>query len=103
MFLKEFFRQKHFYPLPGPELQKQEPYITGANLERADWYLKLLKTEKDRLHAKWRADKSTAPLFVRTLVRYEGARTMYSILTSSDEVSEEICRKVCGGEWKEDM
>ena len=95
MSLRGIFWKKHFFPVPGPELQKQEPYITGANLERADWYLKLLKTEKDRLHAKWRADKSTAPLFVRALVRYEGARTMYSILTSSDEVSEEICRKVC--------
>lgn len=95
MFLKEFFRQKHFYLLPGPELQKQEPYITGANLERADWYLKLLKAEKDRLHEKWRTDMSIAPLSIRALVRYEGARTMYSILTSSDEVSEEICRKVC--------
>lgn len=95
MFLKEFFRQKHFYPLPGPELQKQEPFITGANLERADWYLKLLKAEKDRLHEKWRTDMSIAPLSIRALVRYEGARTMYSILTSSDEVSKEICRKVC--------
>ena len=95
MFLKEFFRQKHFYPLPGPELQKQEPYITGANLERADWYLKLLKTEKDRLHAKWRADKSTAPLFIRALVRYEGAKNMYMLLTGTEETSEKLYRKVC--------
>ena len=89
MFLRGFFR---IPIIPAPAIRKQEPFITGANLERAE---KSLKAEKDRLHAKWRADKSTAPLFVRALVRYEGARTMYSILTSSDEVSEEICRKVC--------
>lgn len=93
--LGKFSWKKHFPAVPGPALQKQEPFITGGNLERADWYLKLLKAEKDRLHAKWRADKSTAPLFARALARYEGARMMYLILTSSDEVSEEICRKVC--------
>lgn len=101
--LKNFFEKNHFFPVPAPAIKKGEPFITGANLERADWYLKSLKAEKDRLHVEWRADKSTAPLFIRALVRYEGARTMYSILTSSDEVSKEICRKVRGGEWNEDM
>lgn len=100
MFLRGFFR---IPVIPAPAIRKEEPFITGANLERAERYLKSLKAEKDQLHAKWRADKSTAPLFVRALVRYEGARAMYLILTSSGEVSEEICRKVCGGEWKEDM
>ncbi len=100
MFLRGFFR---IPIIPAPAIRKQEPFITGANLERAEQYLKSLKAEKDRLHAKWRADKSTAPLFIRALVRHEGARAMYLILTSSGEVSEEICRKVCGGEWKEDM
>lgn len=95
MSLRGIFWKKHFFPVPAPAIRKQEPFIIGSNLERADRYLKSLKAEKDRLHAKWRADKSTAPLFVRALVRYEGARTMYSILTSSDEVSEELCRKVC--------
>lgn len=101
--LKNFFEKNRFFSVPAPAIRKEEPFITGANLERAERYLKSLKTEKDRLHAKWRADKSTAPLFVRALVRYEGARAMYLILTSSGEVSEEICRKVCGGEWKEDI
>ena len=101
--LKNFFEKNRFSPVPAPAIRKQEPFITGSNLERADQYLKSLKAEKDRLHEKWRADKSTAPLFIRALVRHEGARAMYLILTSSGEVSEEICRKVCGGEWKEDM
>lgn len=92
MFLRGFFR---IPVIPAPAIRKEEPFITGANLERAENYLKSLKEEKERLHEKWKSDKSVAPLFVRALVRYEGARTMYSILTSSDEVSEEICRKVC--------
>lgn len=92
MFLRGFFR---IPVIPAPAIRKEEPFITGANLERAERYLKLLKTEKDRLHEKWRTDMSIAPLSIRALVRYEGARTMYSILTSSDEVSKEICRKVC--------
>ena len=95
MSLKGFVWKKRFFPVPAPVIQKQEPFITGAHLERADWYLKLLKAEKDRLHEKWRTDMSIAPLSIRALVRYEGARTMYSILTSSDEVSKEICRQVC--------
>ena len=92
MFLKGFFR---IPVIPAPAIRKEEPFITGANLERAERYLKSLQAEKDQLHEKWRADKSTAPLFVRALVRYEGARTMYMILTGSDEVSKETCRKVC--------
>lgn len=92
MFLRGFFR---IPVISAPAIRKEEPFITGANLERAERYLKLLKTEKDRLHEKWRTDMSIAPLSIRALVRYEGARTMYSILTSSDEVSKEICRKVC--------
>ena len=92
MFLRGFFR---IPVISAPAIRKEEPFITGANLERAEWYLKLLRTEKDRLHEKWRTDMSIAPLSIRALVRYEGARTMYSILTSSDEVSKEICRKVC--------
>lgn len=92
MFLRGFFR---IPVIPAPAIRKEEPFITGANLQRAENYLKFLKKEKERIHEKWRADKSTAPLFVRALVRYEGARAMYLILTSSGEVSGEICRKVC--------
>lgn len=46
MSLKGFVWKKRFFPVPAPVIQKQEPFITGANLERADWYLKLLKAEK---------------------------------------------------------
>lgn len=76
-------------------IKDQEPYITGANLQRAENYLKSLKEEKERLHEKWKADKQVAPLFVRALVRYEGAKTMYKLLTGTEETSEKLYRKVC--------
>lgn len=87
----------------GAVLQKQEPYITGANLERAKKYLKALNKEKERLDKLWRSNKSVSPLFTRAWLRYEGAREMFLILAGSEKTSKEIYRKVCGGEWKEDI
>lgn len=75
--------------------QTKEPYITGANLQRAENYLKSLKEEKERLHEKWKVDKQIAPLFIRALVRYEGAKIMYTLLTGTEETSEKTYRKVC--------
>ena len=43
MFLRGFFR---IPVIPAPAIRKEEPFITGANLERAERYLKLLKTKK---------------------------------------------------------
>jgi len=74
--------------------KNQESYITGANLERAENYLESLKEEKERIHEKWKMDKQVAPLFVRALVRYEGAKTMYKLLTGTEETSEKLYRKV---------
>ncbi len=93
MSLRGIFWKKHFFPVPA--IKKQEPFITGANLERAENYLKSLKEEKERLHEKWKSDKSVAPLFIRALVGYEGAKNMYMILTGTEETSEKIYRKVC--------
>lgn len=95
MSLRGIFWKKHFFPVPAPAIKKQEPFITGANLERAENYLKSLKEEKERLHEKWKSDKSVAPLFIRALVRYEGAKNMYMILTGTEETSEKLYRKVC--------
>ena len=44
MFLRGFFR---IPVIPAPAIRKEEPFITGANLERAERYLKSLKAEKD--------------------------------------------------------
>ena len=73
----------------------QESYITGAKLQRAENYLKSLKEEKERIHEKWKTDKQVAPLFIRALVRFEGARIMYMLLTGTEETSEKLYRKVC--------
>ncbi len=95
MSLRGFFWKKRFFPVPAPVIQKQEPYITGANLERAKQYLKTVNQEKERLNKLWRSDKSVSPLFIRAWLRYEGAREMFLILAGSEKTSEEICRKVC--------
>lgn len=73
--------------------KNQESYITGANLQRAENYLKSLKEEKERIHEKWKTDKQVAPLFIRALVRFEGARIMYMLLTGTEETSEKLYRK----------
>lgn len=92
MSLRKFFS---FPLIPAPAIKKQEPFITGANLERAENYLKSLKEKKKRIHEKWKTDKQAAPLFTRALVRYEGARIMYMLLAGTEETSEKIYRKVC--------
>ena len=75
----------------------QEPYITGANLERAEGYLRYLEQERDKRH--WEYMKSGKKLhevlFKNTLLQWNTARIMFQILTGSEEVSRRMAEGAC--------
>ena len=103
----------HLRPVKGPAFVKQEwhikknlnskgslaqePYITGANLERAERYLRFLEQERDRKH--WEYMKSRKKLhevlFKNALIRWDAARIMFQILTGSEEVSRRMAEGAC--------
>lgn len=73
----------------APAVQKQEPYITAGNLERAREYLDYLEREMDKT---WREYKESGKenrrfLYAAALFRCTGAGAMYRILTGSEEAS----------------
>lgn len=81
----------------APDLQKQEPYITAGNLERAEGYLKFLEQERDKRHWEYMksGNKLHEALFKNTLLQWNTARIMFQILTGSEEVSRRTAKGAC--------
>ena len=90
-------RFNNFTRLESEDSLAQEPYITGANLERAEGYLRFLEQERDRKH--WEYMKSGKKLhevlFKNALIRWDAARIMFQILTGSEEVSRRMAEGAC--------
>ena len=90
-------RFNNFTRLESEDSLAQEPYITGANLERAEGYLRYLEQERDKRH--WEYMKSGKKLhevlFKNTLLQWNTARIMFQILTGSEEVSRRLAEGAC--------
>lgn len=90
-------RFNNFTRLESEDSLAQEPYITGANLERAERYLRFLEQERDRKH--WEYMKSGKKLhevlLKNALIRWNTARTLFQILTGSEEVSRRTAEGAC--------
>ncbi|CCY87009.1 unknown [Clostridium sp. CAG:149] len=86
-------RFNNFTRLESEDSLAQEPYITGANLERAKNYLESL--EKDR---KQKNKQNEEILHYIALARKMAAETMFSILAGTEETSKRVFERACGNE-----